>query len=220
MDDFWMIFTILHHFAFYVQSSDYNNRIHLHGWRSDDIMHKQMLAGACMHCFAFIEIGSDYKNRIPLSWMVFWRFFSSTGEQNILLTLDCICLYCLMECGIVDTSKASQTNKQTRVSWFWVLVVASWQQLFCFPLWKAFLWGRPPLSLPFLIWYASHERGVVGVCLGTWCSLCSSPLLGGSFVFLIVGPSILFLVLLLFLFFGGALVYIWLAEFHHFLFNV
>jgi hypothetical protein len=37
-------------------------------------------------------------------------------------------------------------------------------------------------------------------------------LLGGSFVFLDVGPSNLFLVFHLFL---GALIYLWLAGFHH-----
>jgi hypothetical protein len=37
-------------------------------------------------------------------------------------------------------------------------------------------------------------------------------LLGGSFVFLDLGPSILFPV---FLFFWGALVYLWLVGFHH-----
>ncbi len=48
--------------------------------------------------------------------------------------------------------------------------------------------------------------------LGTWCSPCDSPLLCGSFVFLNMGPYILFLVFPLFL---GALVTLWLAGFHH-----
>jgi hypothetical protein len=41
----------------------------------------------------------------------------------------------------------------------------------------------------------------------------SLALLGGSFVFLDVSPSILFLV---FAPFSGALVYFWLAGFHHY----
>ncbi len=54
----------------------------------------------------------------------------------------------------------------------------------------------------------------------TWCSsICGSPSLMVSIVFLDFGPSFLFfefLPLFFFFFFLGALIYLWLARFHHF----
>jgi hypothetical protein len=71
MDDFWMIFTILHHFAFMfkaqvtITGSTFMDDV----WMIFSI--NKCLLELAMHCFAFIEISSDYKNRIPLSWMIF-----------------------------------------------------------------------------------------------------------------------------------------------------
>jgi hypothetical protein len=49
------------------------------------------------------------------------------------------------------------------------------------------------LPFPYLICFYTTRGG-----LGTWCSLCGVPFLSGYFVFLDVGPSILFFVLTLF----------------------
>ncbi len=89
------------------------------------------------------------------------------------------------------------------------LGVLSWSpplSLFDMLLRLRVLSGGPSLSLFDMLLLA--RRG-----LGTWCSLCGSPSWVLFFVFLDVGPSILFIVFPLFCFWD-AFVYLRLAGFH------
>jgi hypothetical protein len=181
MDDFWLIFTILHHFACYVQTSDYNNRSHLHGWRLDD---NSPQTNACwsfactalllMRSAQIIRTGSHFHG-----W--FFDDFSHEQENRIYLTLDCICLYCLMECRIVETSKASQPTKQTNEQEchdFECLLLPLDNNYFAFDCEKLFsedssklglLSGGPPLSLFDMLLTRGGGGGGRGVG-GLWVS--------------------------------------------------